>query len=124
MEILDDLTPLIISAFHRIPSPAYGPRAFKNFFDTIYHRLGVSGEAYPVGLYPCVAVSYHFFGGMIPEGMEYQTQPTSIHSKSLSLPPPAQKPRPATQVSNGILYDWVVSTRNRQVACSTPGGKA
>ncbi|KAI0322413.1 hypothetical protein OF83DRAFT_1289426 [Amylostereum chailletii] len=120
MKLIQDLTHFLTSAFHRIPAPAKGPKAFKTFFDEVYRCLGEHGSAFPVDLQPCVAVSYQFFGGDIPDGMESQSDSqhesqVQMHRSSSPPPPGQQPPAPQPDSIMSTSSPWQAATNVQPV---------
>ncbi|KAI0917111.1 hypothetical protein AcW1_007609 [Taiwanofungus camphoratus] len=65
-DTLTVLAPFFASAFFRIPAPALGPMAFKEFWAAVSPGLGSLNASLPEDLKECLKACHRVFGGVLP----------------------------------------------------------
>ena len=75
-DTLAQITPFLASAFKRMPPPALGPVAFKDFWDVVRSRLTLSSSTFPETFKQALRINRDFFGGHLPS--QPQAQPLQI----------------------------------------------
>ncbi|KAA1469738.1 hypothetical protein DENSPDRAFT_640877 [Dentipellis sp. KUC8613] len=82
MSTLFATTPLLVSAFTRIPSPAWGPIAFKEFFDDMFLHHGRPAHEFPDELLFCARCCVESYGGEMLPGMEESVSQSQSQDRS------------------------------------------
>jgi hypothetical protein len=85
---LNDLSPLLTSAFSHMPPPARGPTAFQRFFCAAHSRFSVPITSYNDDLRVCIDACMRGYGGEWPSGLvplSSQTQ-TQLQFQSETRP--------------------------------------
>ncbi|KZT73902.1 hypothetical protein DAEQUDRAFT_808069 [Daedalea quercina L-15889] len=76
-DMLTSIAPFLASAFNRMPSPALGPVAFKDFWDAVRPKLTLRSSTLPETFKQALRVSHDFFGGNLPSDMSQDSDSLS-----------------------------------------------
>ena len=76
-DTLETIAPFLASAFKRMPLPALGPTAFKEFWDVVWPRAALHSSRLPEDFKQALRINHNVFGGHIPSDMSQVSQSQS-----------------------------------------------
>ena len=87
-DVVVELAELLAAPFvrDRIPEPAIGPVAFKEFWDNIAPTLDFRSREFPPALADCVVSLHSAYGCYVPKWLESQLESQVSHSSVSLLP--------------------------------------
>lgn len=76
-DTLEAIVLFLAAAFKRMPSPALGPTAFKEFWASVQRRLTLQSATLPEDFKQALRINHEYFGGHLPSDMSYDSQSQS-----------------------------------------------